>query len=431
MEQLPNELCDEIASYLKPEDCVALGITNRRMCASSLRHLYRNVSLEDMDQAMGCFRTLAGNSSHAQLVISLNILLDEEQPTPDAFIELVEASTANLERLQRLIIPYSTAVLSILSTARFPCLSHCRILPCQSAVLLLQNNPSIRTLSFQDKATSYVSQTHLDPICLPLLDSFIGPHAFVRAILPHSRQTSMSLFYWISDVENVSLGSLLSTLQTTERVPKRLALLLEQPDLALLSSITPYLATVESLSLYSLDSSATPDALYELLDHADKLLSGMPNLFRFNVTFPDNHKLTRDGFEREFDLVRRWEAYAPNLSFCMLPSGVVWCSPIPHLWMPDPRETATFDSTMPWYIPLVHSRGLKAGYQAAIKGALDWPEATTVHFRSGFPDAFGEDFLRWSSGAVTNDDAGSENGDDDSDSSNDDNSGEENSDDDA
>ncbi|KAJ7055547.1 hypothetical protein C8F01DRAFT_1258437 [Mycena amicta] len=414
MENLPNELCDEIASYLEPSDCVDLSRTNRRLCASSARQIYRDVLLEDMDRALGCFRTLAGNSSCAQLVISLNILLDEEQALPVAFIELVEASAADLKRLEHLIIPYSTAVLSILSTAQLPCLSLCRIPPCQSAVLLLQNNPSIRTLSFQDKADSYVSQTPLDPICLPLLELFIGPQAFAEAILPHSPQTSMTLLYWTSEAGTVSLGSFLSTLQTTERVPKYLTILRKHPSPGLLSSLTPYLPKIQCLSLGFLDASSL-DAAYELLEHVHESLPAMPELRQFNFTVRDKHSLRRSWFNREFDFVRKWEAYAPNLVSCTLSTGTVWCRLLPQLWSPHPCKTPSTVSE--WYGPLVVSRNLHTAYMPALAAAMDDVEAIQERLHSEDLLVFGENLTRLPSDDFIDDNSQASSDDDSTDTS--------------
>ncbi|KAJ7055548.1 hypothetical protein C8F01DRAFT_453490 [Mycena amicta] len=393
MENLPNELCDQIASYLRPHDCVGLSRTNRRLCASSARQLYRVLVLEDMDRAMGCFRTLAENSSYAQLVIFLSILLDEEQTLPVAFIELVEASTTSLKRLQLLVIPRCTAVLSILSTARFPCLSHCRILTCQSAVLLLHNNPSVRNLCLEYLDSFDGLHTHLDPICLPLLDNFIGPQAFAKAILPHSRRPSRSIFYWISEDETASLESFLSTLHSMERVPKHLTILLQRPDPSLLSRLTPHLPTIESLSLSFVDP-ASLDAVYELLENAHESLPAMAELCQLDLTVYDKHSLRHSGFDREFDFVRRWEAHAPNLISCSLPTGTVWCRPLPQLWIPHPLKTPS--AVMGWYGSSLISRGLEAAYTKAVQtlAPLGETDALIMTDSPNFPAIFGENFTR-------------------------------------
>ncbi|KAJ7055543.1 hypothetical protein C8F01DRAFT_1373483 [Mycena amicta] len=417
MENLPNELYDEITSYLRPHDCVGLSRTNRRLCASSARQLYRVLVLEDMERALGCFRTLAGNSSYAQRVISLNVLLDEKQTLPVALSELVEASTANLNRVQRLTIPCSTAMLHILSTTRFPCLSHCRILPCQSSVLLLHNNPSVRNLFLQalDSLDDPGPHTGLDPICLPLLDVFIGPQTFAKAILPHSRQTSLSMFYWISDDETASLESFLSTLHSMERVPKHLTTLLQRPDPGLLSRLTPHLPKIESLSLAFLYA-ASLDAVYELLENAHESLRTMPGLCQFNITVSDTQSLRRSGFNREFDLVRGWAAHAPNLVSCSLPTGTVWCHPLPQLWIPHPSKTPS--TVMGWYGPLLMRRGLGAAYTMAFQTALGETDAIMERLRSAdVPAVFGESLTRLPRDDVINDDSQASSDDDSANSS--------------
>lgn len=71
--QLPEELIDRISGKVESQDLISLTLTSRQLNRICIRRMYANVTLEDSERAMKCFKSLISNVQCAQSVRKLTL----------------------------------------------------------------------------------------------------------------------------------------------------------------------------------------------------------------------------------------------------------------------------------------------------------------------------------------------------------------------
>lgn len=71
--QFPVEFIDKISGKVESRDLISLALTSRQLNRICIRRMYANVTLEDSEQAMKCFKSLISNVECAQSVRELTL----------------------------------------------------------------------------------------------------------------------------------------------------------------------------------------------------------------------------------------------------------------------------------------------------------------------------------------------------------------------
>ncbi|KAF8144181.1 hypothetical protein K438DRAFT_1874464 [Mycena galopus ATCC 62051] len=373
--RLPVELIDRISGKVESRDLISLALTSRQLNNICIRRMYANITLEDSERAMKCFKYLISNLQCAQSVRNLTLRF-RQIDTQEAFSCTFVAAMRNLVALSEINIPRSPEILGFLTEIHFPRLRGALIPFSRDTTRFLQLHPNLEELMVQTLTHDpKIYELPIPPLSLPHLTFFGGPDTVAEALVDSSL-SSISV-YWnpqrkapASAVYEAILHSGAELLSVYNSI--------SYWDPALLTTIAANAPKVTELSFDNFGPIYNLGDVETVLARVDDALTGLRHLvyLRFYELNPDDHHSVQDStLENEFQMVRRWGNRSPTLKRCVFISETLWLRLSPHIWFPTPSveclpERQTHESWVRnnWFVATVRSStSLPSEYAALLE----------------------------------------------------------------
>ncbi|KAJ7453839.1 hypothetical protein FB451DRAFT_1280883 [Mycena latifolia] len=373
--RLPVELVDKIFGTVKSRDLIALALTSRQLNSICICRMYANVTLEDSEQAMKCFKPLISDVQCAQSVRTLTLLL-RQIDTQEAFSCTLVAAMRNVVALSEINIPSSPEILGFLADIHFPRLRGASIPFSRDTARFLQLHPNLEELSVQTLTHDLrIYELPIPPLSLPHLTVFGGPDTVAEALVESS--LSRISVYWnpqrkapASAVYNAISHSGAELLSVYNSI--------SYWDPALLTTIVANAPKVTSLSFDNFGTIYDLGDVNTVLARMDDALTALRHLVhvRFYKLNPDEpFSVQGSTLENEFQMVRRWGDRSPTLKLCIFISETLWLRISPYVWFPissidGPPEHWVHESWVrkKWFVATVRSStSLPSDYAALLE----------------------------------------------------------------
>ncbi|KAF7368380.1 hypothetical protein MVEN_00159700 [Mycena venus] len=375
--RLPVELIDRISGKVETQDLISLALTSWQLNRISIRRMYANVTLEDSEQAMKCFKSLISNVQCAQSVRELTLRFRQiDTQKSEAFSCTLVAAMRNVVALSEINIPWSPEILGFLAETHFPRLRGALIPLSRNTTRFLQLHPNLEELFVQTLTHDPKNyELPIPPLSLPRLTFFSGPDTFAEALVDSS--LSRISVYWnpwrkapasaVYEAISHSGAELLSVYNS-----------ISYWDPALLTTIVANAPKVTSLSFDNFGRIYNLGDVETVLARVDDALTKLHHLvhLRFYELNPDDHfSVQGSTLENEFQMVRRWGDRSPTLKRCVFVSETLWLRLSPYVWFPIPSSDGPPEHRMheswvrnKWFVATVRSStSLPSEYAALLE----------------------------------------------------------------